>query len=758
LTIPTEGDRPAFAIIFDGQGRYAWQRQLQPGLREQVVCDGKTLLHLYPDLAIGARRSVSRFHRLDFARLVPWALPPAEDLARGADLRVVGERTVGIIPHGVESAKDKDGKPLPYARVHLVFAAGGRLAEREVVEMPAGKVLYREVIGADGAVRLLDAKGKELFARNASLSAGKAPDLKPDTAKLVVLPLPYRTRAHVQQSLQIEKKANADLRFEDALALFAADFAADFDKVNGSGSLALNVFRQAFHDRGQRQLGFYVLLAACEQNLDAEHADVLAEHLNEPLAQYLALYTSPVLRKHASQWAVGTGQWADGFLGHLAVSHALLQRWQNNKVLPRDAAQRRAERDRALEYVRRNKGSAFAWSMLGLMQDRANDKETAKKEAVEMHRALGDAWLLFADTAGLDYAARYEHARSLWKSGQHAEGRKKFRELYEKTLTAGRLPAIDADFRLALLGEDHKLGDWADLIRKTSERLIEIKRRPAVLALARQCWQLGDEPMANQMLSAALDGIPQGKERQRMTLAAVRFLIDAKQLPRADRMLKTLLADPKLARHAALWRLAAKLAEDREMTARGLECLERALEAEYRNLPAVIDLKQVRSDYADLLEAYRLMAEAVILLKQRPPADLRERVVRAADRWRALDSDGAPACQAAARILQTLGEPELAWDYLTTPVGLNPGEAQPWLTLAQDLSRRGDLALADRAFHTAFEAEPTNAQVLWDRAQGLLHAGKRAEAGQVFRQLADGQWQPRFQWIQTQARRQVEER
>ena len=36
---------------------------------------GQTLLHLYPDLGIGARRTVSRFHRADFARLVPWALP-----------------------------------------------------------------------------------------------------------------------------------------------------------------------------------------------------------------------------------------------------------------------------------------------------------------------------------------------------------------------------------------------------------------------------------------------------------------------------------------------------------------------------------------------------------------------------------------------------------------------------------------------------------------------------------------------------------
>src|SRR5437870_4750936 len=83
-------------------------------------------------------------------------------------------------------------------------------------------------------------------------------------------------------------------------------------------------------------------LAACGQNLDAQNADVLGEHPDEPLAQYLALHSSPVLRKHASQWAVGSGQWG-GFLRHLAVTHALLQRWQDARVLHGTAARQKAE-------------------------------------------------------------------------------------------------------------------------------------------------------------------------------------------------------------------------------------------------------------------------------------------------------------------------------------------------------------------------------------------------------------------------------
>src|SRR5262249_54205353 len=158
------------------------------------------------------------------------------------------------------------------------------------------------------------------------------------------------------------------------------------------------VFQQALHARDQRQLGLYVLLAATGVNLDAQNADVLAEHLDDPVAQYLALHSSPVLRKHASQWAVASAQWGDGLPGHLAVSNALLQRWQSDKVVKGDAARVKAEARRALDYVRQHKGTAWGWALLGLMQDRAGENKA-------LHAALAECWMLFEDVPGLRYAA-----------------------------------------------------------------------------------------------------------------------------------------------------------------------------------------------------------------------------------------------------------------------------------------------------------------------------------------------------------------
>jgi predicted Zn-dependent protease len=738
-----EGNRPARRVVFDGQGRYVWERTLPIGMRERVVCDGATLWHIYPDLGLAARRNVSRFHLLDAGRFVPWALPPAEELARDADLIAAGERTIAIVPH-TRFVKDK---PQPYIQTELVLAADYRLAERRFVEMPAGKVLRRETYSADGVIKHLKGDGKELAVVKGVLRPTSAPDLKPDTRKLVVLSLPYRGREHVLKTRKIEKKDYAQLSFEDGLALLAADFAAGNNEI-------VNVFQRCFANRDQHQLGLYVLLAACGQNLDSEHLDVLAHHPHEPLAQYLALHSSPVLRKHASQWAVGSNPWGEGYLQQLAMAHALLQRWQNGRALGGTEAQRRAELERATAYVRANKGSAFARALLGLIQDRAREDEANKKDTRATHRALAEAWTRFADAPGLDYAARYEQARSLYKSGQAAEARKRFRALYERTLKEDRLPRLDGDLRAALLDG----GEWSELLRQTAAKLIERKHRPIVLILAMQCWQVDDQPLANHLLALALDDLPDDKDRLPMRLAGMSFLWETGQLTRADQMLRELLADPKAPHKAALWRLAAKLAERRGMTARQMECLEQALALEHEHLPEVINLRQVRHDYETLLRHYQAQAQTLVSLKLAEPAGFRAKVVRTADRWRALDREAGDACRTAAEILRTLGERELTWDYLTTPVAERPNEAEPWLRLAQTLNQQGELTLADRAYQAAFESEPTNAQILWDRAGNLRQAGQVARARQLYQQLAASDWQPRFRSLQTQARWELEKR
>jgi tetratricopeptide (TPR) repeat protein len=380
------------------------------------------------------------------------------------------------------------------------------------------------------------------------------------------------------------------------------------------------------------------------------------------------------------------------------------------------------------------------------MQQRTNEQEDKGKDLRGLHATLAELWPL--------YGARYEEARSLWKSGKRDEGRQRFLALYAETLKRDALLVFDADFRKALQGSGAEKDLWSPLLRDTAKELVKRKWRPAVLLLARQCGQVEDRTLSRELLALALEGITDNKERRRLTMAAVELLRESNQLIEADRLLAPLLADAELSKHAALWRLAADLAAKREQTARELECLERALDAEYRHLPEVINVRQVNEDYGRLLAHYQRLAEAMVTLKVLPPADFLPKVVRAADRWRSLGSSTA-ACEATAQVLRRLGERELAWDYLTTPVGLRPKESAPWAALADSLRKQGDFTLADEALASAAAAEPTNAQLLWDRATNLRQAGRREDARKLLRHLADGTWQPRFAALQRQAQWQL---
>ena len=87
-----------------------------------------------------------------------------------------------------------------------------------------------------------------------------------------------------------------------------------------------------------------------------------------------------------------------------------------------------------------------------------------------------------------------------------------------------------------------------------------------------------------------------------------------------------------------------------------------------------------------------------------------------------------------------MGAKKLAWDYLTTPLAGKPNEAAPWNSLAQTLRQQGEFDLADRAYATAYEIEPTNAQILWDRAQALQQTGRFDDAKKLFQTIAAGEW------------------
>ncbi len=769
LTVPGKDGKPALVVVFDGAARYTMTRTID-GLAERTLCDGRTLCHLYADLGVGAKRTYSRFHEAQFRSLVPYIVPAVEDLARGADVVSVDEHTVAIIPIPPKPAADAPAtQPANVVQLHLVFADSGALAERRLVEAPAadaakpaafwtGKVLCRQVIDADGTITLMDGEGKTVDTVKWGLKPASAPDMGIDS-ELVVVPMPIRSLQKVWELADRPGKERYTAWSEDeALSAMMANLYSD-------PSTAMQIMGQRFLAKGDRRLGLYTLLLAGNRGWNPGEAvqvagpqlkfkfDPAADHPGSELARYISSIASRM--NTGSHTAVGYYDKAGGLIDRLAEFHDLFLRWNNGQATSGDDARRQSEKKLALDFIRRNKGTAIGLSALLVVQNYLGSDP-----------GLADAWKAMGDGGLVCYWARYETARAAQQAGKYKEASEQFADLYRSTLEAGVLPPFDNSMYSAIvnyspttLAADSGAARWSALIRETAGKLVEKKARPLAMVLALQCWNVGDQAMAeevfNQSQAIGASALSED-ERLCVSLAGVQYLWQTGQYPRADAMLQPLLEDKAFNGDPWLWRLGAALASQRGRLAQSLRCSEQAMDIEYRNLPELVNLQAVRNDYGGLLASYQQLAAAVATLDQTPPRDLIAKIVRAADRWRSLDSDPTSACQAAATALQNLGVPDLAWEYLTTPLAGKPNESAPWLGLAQQLRQQGELDLSARAYASAFAAEGSNAQILWDWAQVLRQSGKADEALKLCRQIADGRWQPRFSWLQTQAKRYVQ--
>jgi hypothetical protein len=725
LVVPAQGGQQAFDLSFDDSGRYAYERISAEGLREKVICDGKTLLHLYPELGIGARRTVSRFHAAEFAQLTPWIPLSADDLSYDFDVSCQGAHTVVLAPRGAASTTRPDGKPASYACVQLIFAPTGSLAERRSVLMPSGKVLSRETYTA-GIVRLFDTDGKEVVKQDWKVRAAQVPDLRPDTGGLVVLPLPWRTRKHVEETLKLDtsKPFRALVDDDQAVAVFAAELATN------QGQSAQTMFQERFKARGDQRLGFYTLLTSFGHSL-ASQPDELQNHAgkpDEPLARYLAYISNWSKKSGAALGDIGGDP--NGLLARLAAFHDL-DHW--------------FYLDRAPAFIRHNRGSVLGWAILGKAHDLTADGA--------IQRTLADLCPLFADIPGLASAVAYERACCLLDGGQPNEACKEFRTLYETLLNEGELSPLSKHLRRAFRESSSDTAAWSAWLHQLATMLVKQDRPEAVIVLAWQCRQLEDNALADELFATVKDRSL--KEYPSAALLGLEYLRHADRLAEAAAKLRGWLTEPEAARTPSLWRLGSELALEHHELGEAAAYLEKALDLEYQQLPEVINVEAVRAGYSPLMDLYQQLADAVVAWKIPGPEDFAARVIRTADRWRSLDSDSAAACQAAGLVLATLGDREAAWDYLTTATGQHANDSGPWLTLAKTLRDRSETQLADRAYAVACQCDPADAQIVWDRAVYLQQCGKTTQAWQLFHRLATGVWDPKFAALQEQARRQL---
>ncbi len=617
--------------------------------------------------------------------------------------------------------------------------------------MPKGQVLYRETYDAQGTVRFYKGERELMVQKEFALAAAQEPSLVPDAHKLVVLHLPLRTHPFwVPRDLSVWDRARELALHDLARACF-----------QGKQEEAIGLFTKNFQARGDRRLGLYTLLAAAgvkpgnkkdpflardPDTVQPEEValEVAAGRSSEPLAQYLDNHFKKGINPLRSLGKIGGPK--DGFIQGLAAFREMWERWESGRAMAGSDYQRGLERQRALQFILDCPSPLYAWAIVDLVPQKLQDK------SAEFYRTFLDGPGRDLPPAGLGYVGRYEYAKSLLKNGQVERAKYLFQKLHADAMKLGAVPPLDHHLSLAMV-HDGGSPAYETFLRKAGLELARTRQAQGLLALAYQAQQTLDSGLTDELLtlacSAASDTDPG------FDLAAISCMWRTKRLGRAEILLQKLLAKEPFAQQADMWRLAARLAQERGQTGKVVACLDRALDLDFYQLPQLVNLEEVRQDYRALLEKQEALAVALGTLGVEPQKELVAGVIRNADRWRSLDPDNAAPCQLAARVLNVLGAKELAWDYLTTPIGQKPNEADPWLELARQLRDNDQFEMAAKAFAQAFAAEPTNAQILWDGADNLQRQGKTGQARQLYRQIAEGSWQPRFQLLQQQARQML---
>jgi tetratricopeptide (TPR) repeat protein len=667
-----------------------------------------------------------------------------DDLILGADLTWIDDRTVAVVPRQTEAAPDRDGNKPSARRLHLIFGTDGRLAERRLVETPSGKTVLRETY-ENGVVTRRNADDKVVSVRRLTVRAGQPPLRKPHDKDFVVLPMPPRTKEHIRNSHEVPAdKEYSELDTTVLLELASTEVALQ------DGSKAVEALRKRIPESSIRQLALMALAVRPGWNVRniLNWRDVLVLFPRDPLATYLTHFNDT----DADRWTSPSEARRDGqsFWQLLEEFRVLRHRLTSKPAGKKATVPQDEDRTRALQFVRRHPGSPLAWELLCIL-----DNEGGGSGA--LRPAIGEAYRLFEDVPGLGYEVKYERARRLLKMGRAAEAAVLFKDLYTRTLDAGMLPPIDQSFRQALRGDTKGADQWPAWMQRTAARLVVAKRRPAVTVLAWQSWELGDKTLADRLLTAALDRAADDGEYMPAALAGIEYLIQTAQNARADQLLQSLLARKSLATNAALWRLGAMIATQQGLPSRQRAYLERMVELEFRRLPDDMDWDAVRHDLGLLMGHYQQMAKAMSTLETKPPADFLVKVVRAADFWRSLDPEDGNISVTAAWICETLGDHELAWEYLTTALARQLPDARSLSDLAVGFQAAGARNLADRAYEVDFEADPTNPLSLWLRAENLQQMGQHETARRLLQQIVDGVW-PGWESIQRQAREQVEGR
>ena len=749
VTVLDDKNAVKVTLSCNGAGELKIERRTVDGLLEQVFSDGTTLQHLYPELGIGAKRTVTRFHRKTLLSMTPWLLPPVEDLTIGCDIRHVNKNTIRITriktPESDKRTTDDATSAEKFELViELVFSADGQLAERRLIKLsakpePTEQMLSRHIYEASGDIRILNKNDELISEVKLERKSIAQPTETPSADGLVTLPLPYRSADSYSLTLPAQSAGNGSVDYSqlseaDAMKLVATHVAtSSFDAL-------WNVINQRFVAKDDCRMGFAVLLSgAANGNSQPIHEVASHNQGSSALGSFLVQHFDWWKEQDRNKEFVLPDS-ASPFLVHLTEIHNLYALWSSGRATQdRTESQVNKELSKAIELIRNCPTKQIAWALLNVVHKSIDETFSKKK----LHLRLAKEAASFEAEPGLFGAARY--ARVLWLiSGEKAdEARSLYGSFRRDAAAAGvALPASDV-IRTAFKEASGDSESWSNLMLESAEPLIEQKRQLAVLQLALNCAAIAEHDTARQLLKQGIQGVKLSK-RPDLLVTGLQCLIATDDWDQAEDFMRQLINHKNATENAALWRTASQIATALGNDDESLRRLEQAMRLEFSSLPDTVNVESLRSDYNKLFDRFTAYSETMLEARKPLPDDFVERVTQAADAWRSIDPDTTPSCQRTARLLQLIGLYDPAWDYWTTPLVNTANSSAAWTNLATALTETNQIHRASQAWTEAFAAEPTNPELLWNHASLLRNHNQPERAKKLLTQIVNGKWQPRF--------------
>ncbi|MBM80665.1 MAG: hypothetical protein CMJ78_08740 [Planctomycetaceae bacterium] len=728
-------------VRYNGAGQFVFSRVVSEGLREQVVCDGENLWHLYEELGVGSKRSMNRIQRRFLLSMVPWLLPPVEDLAVNFHIESAGKRRLLLKPIKANGQGHF---------IELRFAKSGSLAEMRVVDAKSQQQIARQTFSANGVVTIYDAQDEVVSSTKLNRRTVKPANVKPSLQDLVVLPMPVRTQSQFANILTRVKGNYQKLTEDEALQVIAHDLSA------GNGTRAMQIIGRKFRAHGDRRIGFLELLASSRVRWNPTRPvncgggflikfNAVEDHPDSELAKFIN-YRAPQAHIDDNQFDEEmTG--SDGFVRRMSQLEKLIRRFRSGKDQRGNAAWVKGHRRLALQWIRTAQTPWLAWELLQSMRAGESD-EAAIRDFITATKELESKPVL-------SYLAKYERARMLIEVGSDRQARLLFNDLYNKAIANGQLPHLEQSFVASIRSMPEGEDLWKRLLTDAVRSLLKQQNYFLAKSYLMQSFHLGAGELAKELTKDVyVPAVKKSLKSEDLKTAAA-LCSELELFDEADECISELLQQDEYKTKVELWRMAATIADRRGKKLLVLERLERALDLEYAKLPDVIEIASIRQSYGDLLQRFQEIAKAYRAIAKDVPADFVSRVIRTVGRWRYLDDDDSPACHAAGNVFLALGKDATAWKYYTTPIAQHPNQAGPWHALANSMQQAGRYESAYDAYSEAFRVEPTNAQTLWNHASLLESREKPVRANALFKQIAEGDWQPRFANLKRQAQKKL---